>query len=207
MRPQTDLAETLSPRKRPVSLVQLVSSFDLARSHAIEEQDFLQHGFSLAYFIFPHRTAALRILTGAINKLKSKTGQERKRAYWRDKFLKSHITRITRNEEDTLQWLIYLESDSDEKTQEALGRSSVEEMVVRYVKSLIRLSTGMSSFYVNVAIHRLLYSYTTSETQKLYEVVADHYREADEYRRAKRLLMLRLESRFGAQIRATKADH
>jgi len=198
-----DIAEPTYPNKRAASPM---PTFDIARSLAIEGQDFLQLGFSLAYFIFPDRTAALRMLTNALNKLKSKTGQERKRAYWRDKFLKSRITRITRDEEDTLQWLIYFESDLHEAAQEVLGRSSIEDMVVRYIKTLIQLSTGMSSFYVNIAIHRLLYSYTTLETQQLYDFITDHYRGADEYRRAKGLLMTRLESRFGTRIRTTKTD-
>src|SRR5215475_13545198 len=146
--------------------------------------DWLERGFALAHFLVPERATALQTLTGAQNKLKAKTNQERKRTYWRDKFLKRQITRITRDDEDTLQWLIYFESDVHEKAQEALGQASDQDMVIRYVKALVRLSTGMSSFYVNIAIHRLLYRYSTSETQKIYEFVADSYHGADEYRRA-----------------------
>lgn len=171
-----------------------------------ESQDSLERGLALAHFIFPNRATAIAILIDALNKLKARSSQERKRAYWRDKFLKRSITRITRAEEDTLQWLIYFESDSHEKAQEGMGRASERDMVVRYVKTLIRLSTGMSSFYVNIATHRLLYRYTTSDAQKIYEMVADIYREADEYRRAKRLLMLKVESRFGNRIQHTTAD-
>ena len=179
----------------------------VVRSQPFKNQSVLERAFLLAYFIFPDRTAALRIVTDALNKLKSTAGQQRKRAYWRDKFLRGRITRITRDDEDTLQWLIYVESSAHEKIQEARGQSSIEDMVVRYVKTLIQLSTWMSSFYVNVAIHRLLYSYTTAEVQAIYEFVSDNYREADEYRRAKRLLMQRLESRFGDEISIIKADH
>lgn len=177
----------------------------LAR-HPLENQNHLERGFLLAYFILPERSKALRILTSALNKLKSQMKQERKRAYWRDKFLKRRITRVTRDDEDTLQWLIYLESCSCENTQEALGQITTEDMVVRYVKTLIQFSAWMSSFYVNLAVHRLLYCYTTAETQAIYEFVTDHYREADEYRRAKRLLMQRLESRFVGTLRIIKGD-
>lgn len=169
--------------------------------HLLENSaECLEKGFILAHFICPRRTIALEILIGALNKLRATRHQEEKRAYWRDKFLKNRITRITRDNRDALQWLIYLESEPHEKAEEASGLPSDQEMVVRYVKTLIRLSSGMSSFYVNLAIHRILHRYSTSETQRIYEFVSDHYREGDEYRRAKRLLIRRLESRFWEAI-------
>lgn len=178
----------------------------LGPSEQNEDRDLLVRGFRLAHFIFPDRPTALRILIGALNKLNSRASQERKRLYWRDKFLKNRITRITRDDPDTLQWLIYLESDSHEEAQEDGGRATQGDMVVRFIKTIVRLSAGLSSFYVNVAVHRLLFCYTTAETQSIYEFVTDHYREADEYRRAKRLLMTRLESRFGDRLRTIKGD-
>jgi hypothetical protein len=183
------------------------SALCLTQTRQGENQDFWEQGFVLAHFIFPDRPTAIAILTCAVNKLKARASQEHKRAYWRDKFLKRQITRISRVDEDILQWLIFFESDSHEKAQEDLGQASEQDMVVRYVKALIQLSTGMSSFYVNIAIRRLLYRYTTSETQKIYEMVADCYREADEYRRAKRLLMLKLEERFRDRIQSAQGDH
>src|SRR6185312_8327407 len=203
MRPRTDIAEATRSRETRISQSTVYS----IRAHSGEEQDFLERGFSLAHFIFPQRTTAVQILTSALNKLKARTRQERKRTFWRDKFLKRGITRISRDEEDALQWLIYLESDSQEKAHEGLGQSRDEDMVVRYIKTLVRLSTGMSSFYVNIAIHRLLHGYTTTEAQQIYEFVTDHYRETDEYRRAKRLLMSRLEARFAGSMHNIKADH
>jgi hypothetical protein len=78
--------------------------------------DLLERGFRLAYFIYPSRPQALKILSGAIHKLKAHRGRENRRVYWRDKYLKRGITRITREEGDMLQWLILstlLEADSD----------------------------------------------------------------------------------------------
>ncbi len=178
----------------------------LSQPRRVQHQDLLERSLAMAHFVFPDRATAIAILIGAMNKLKVRAHHERKRAYWRDKFLKRQISRITRDDEDTLQWLIFFESDMYEKTQEDLGQASEEDMVVRYVKALVGFSTGMSSFYVNIAIHRLLYRYTTSETQKLYEIVTDRYREADEYRRAKRFLMHKLEVRFRNRIQSIHAD-
>ncbi len=170
-------------------------------------EDLLEKGFQLAYFIFPSRTLALRILTGALNKLKAQRGRENRRAYWRDKYLKRGITRISREEQDTLQWLIFFESDRFEKEQEAAGEQTLEEMAVRYIKHLVRMTTAMSSFYVNLGVHRLLHNYSTAETQRVYETVTERYLGADEYRRAKGALMGKLERRFGSFLRTFRTQH
>lgn len=170
-------------------------------------EDLLERGFQLAYFIFPNRTTAVRILSGALNKLKAQRGRENRRAYWRDKYLKRGITRISRDEQDALQWLIFFESEGFEREQERNGGQSLEEMAVRYIKTLVRMTTAMSSFYVNVGVHRLLHNYTTAETQRVYETVTDRYLGADEYRRAKAVLMAKVERRFGKFLRTCKTQY
>jgi hypothetical protein len=170
-------------------------------------EDLLERGFQLAYFIFPSRATAVRILSGALNKLKTQRGRETRRAYWRDKYLKRGITRISRNEQDALQWLIFFESDSFEKEQERDGGQTPEEMAVRYIKSLVRMTTAMSSFYVNVGVHRLLHNYTTAEAQRVYETVTERYLGADEYRRAKSVLMGKVERRFGKFLRICRTQY
>ena len=164
------------------------------------KEDLLERGFQLAYFIFPSRPQAVRILRGAINKLKAQRGREGRRAYWRDKYLKRGITRIAREEGDMLQWLIFYESDQYEKEQEASRQATLKDMALRYVKSLVRMTSAMSSFHVNIGLHRLLHNYSTTETQQVYESITDRYLGADEYRRAKGVLMNKLEERFGAML-------
>jgi hypothetical protein len=171
------------------------------------QEDLLEKGFQLAYFIFPSRAVAVRILSGALNKLKTQRGRENRRAYWRDKYLKRAITRISRDEQDALQWLIFFESDHFEKEQEETGGQTPEQMAVRYIKNLVRMTTAMSSFYVNVGVHRLLHNYTTAEAQRVYETVTERYLGADEYRRAKAVLMGKLERRFGKFLRTVRTPH
>ena len=89
-----------------------------------EHDDLLEKGFGLAYFIFPDRPTAISILINAMNKLETQRGQESKRNYWRDKYLKRWITRVNRDDCDTLQWLIYFESDYYEKQQEQSGKGA-----------------------------------------------------------------------------------
>jgi hypothetical protein len=171
------------------------------------DQDLWERGFQLAYFLFPERGMALRILTGALNKLRVQRGREIRRSYWRDKHLKRGITRITRDESDALQWLIFSESDLVEKQQEDAGAASPPQMVVRYIKNLVRMTTSMSSFYVNIGLHRLLYNYSTAETQRVYEAVTERFLGADEYRRAKSALMKKLMKRFHGMLKTLRAQH
>lgn len=170
-------------------------------------EDLTERGFQLAYFIFPDRAEAVRILSSAINKLKAQRGRESRRAYWRDKYLKRAITRVTREAGDTLQWLIFYESDAPEKAQEALKQATLKYMLLRYIKSLVRMTSAMSSFHVNIGLHRLMHNYSTIETQQVYESVTDRYVGADEYRRAKSVLMSKLEERFGAMLRTCRTQH
>ena len=170
------------------------------------EQDLWERGFQLAYFLYPERETAVRILSGALNKLRLQRGRETRRSYWRDKHLKRGITRITRDEGDALQWLIFSESDAAEKEQEQADATTSEHMVVRYIKNLVRMTTSMSSFYVNIGLHRLLFSYSTSETQRLYESVTERFLGADEYRRAKSALMRKLLKRF-ATLKTCRTQH
>jgi hypothetical protein len=171
------------------------------------QEDLLEKGFELAYFILPDRAQAVRIVTGAMNKLKAQSGRESRRAYWRDKHLKRGITRITRKEQDALQWLIFYETDLYEQEQEKSGSATIRDLVVRYIKKLVRVTTAMSSFHVNVGLHRLMHNYSTAETQRVYEAITERYLGADEYRRAKSVLMARLEKRFGDLLRTVRTQH
>lgn len=166
--------------------------------------DLLERGFQLAHLLLADRQKALSILSRALYKLDARHLQEKKRAYWRDKYLKRWITSITRNDADILQWLILFESDSDEKEDEACGEPSTRDMIVRYIKHLVRLTTPMSSFNVNVGVSRLLHNYTGVETQRMYELLTERYVGTDQYRRSKNLLREKLELRFGRFIRSVK---
>jgi hypothetical protein len=172
-----------------------------------EHDDLLEKGFRLAYFIFPDRPTAISILISAMNKLETQRGQESKRNYWRDKYLKRWITRVNRDDSDTLQWLIYFESDYFEKQQEQSGEPTAKDLVVRYIKNLVRMTTAMSSFHVNIGLHRILHNYSTIEVQRAYEYMTERYLGADEYRRAKSVLMTKLEDRFGKYLQPVKTAH
>ncbi len=160
------------------------------------EEELLEKGFRLAYFIIPDRAAAIQILSDARSKLGSRRSREKKRVYWRDKHLKGKITRIAREDDDLLQWLIYFESEGYERQHEQFTQPLMEDMVVRYVKHLIQMTTSMSCFYVNIGLYRLLHDYSTAEVRRAYEWVSEHFAGDEEYRAVKGALINRLQERF-----------
>ena len=172
-----------------------------------KREDLLEKGFQLAYFLIPDRSIAIQILAAAMSKFKAQRSRETKRAYWRDKYLKRKITRIARNDGDLLQWLIYFEAEDYEKQQERTGEQTTRDMVIRYIKYLVQVTTAMSSFYVNVGLHRLLYNYSTYEVQKVYESVTQHYPGDQEYRKVKATLMNKLQARFNDFLRTCTVHH
>jgi hypothetical protein len=170
-------------------------------------EDLLERGFQLACFVVRERAAALDVVRGAANKLKARSFQEHKRFYWRDKHLKRHITKIAREEAATFQWLILSECERKEIQQEKSGPVSEEDLLLRYIKFLIRVTTGYSSFHVNVGLQRILYHRSASETQRIYESISDRYIGIDEYRRAKLAVMQKLRARFGNFLRTVRVGY
>jgi hypothetical protein len=167
----------------------------------------LEKGFELAYFLSQDREIALEVLVRALDKLSVHCRREKRRFYWRYNHAGQPIRRITHQELDAFQWLIMLESEPYEKAQEKSGAYSSRDMVVRYIKHLVQITMSMSSFYVCVGINRLLYSYSTSETQAVFELVTERFIGADQYRRAKKMLTSQLSERFGELVETVRTRH
>ena len=151
-----------------------------------------ERAFQLSYFILMDRSAARECVARAIEKLAAQRSREKRRTYWRGRKKQLTIRRISRPTEDTLQWLVCLESEVCEKEQELLGQPTEADMVVRYVKHLAQMSTGNSSFHVNIGFNRLLRNYTTPEVQQIYELATGRFPASEEYRKAKGKLLNQL---------------
>jgi hypothetical protein len=173
--------------------------------------DLLTKAFRLAYFIHGNKETAVRIVSGAMAKLEVAATAQDKRLYYRPngrKLLRrprsvGFRNRVTFNELHLLQRLIYIESEPYEKEKErassevAVGR---EELVIRFIKHLVRITLKRNSFYVTLGLSRLLYNYTTAETMGIYNaVVQDPDRVKDDYyyRSRKGVLMQEIRERFG----------
>jgi hypothetical protein len=102
-----------------------------------------------------------------------------------------------------LQRLIYIESEPAEQVKEkglVSGRAAEEQMLIHFIKHLVRITTRRNSFYVTLGINRLLYNYTTAETMDTFNaVIQDPARVKDDYyyRSRKGVLMQELKNRFG----------
>ena len=73
-----------------------------------------ERAFQLSYFILMDRSRARECVARAVEKLAAQRTREKRRAYWRVHKQELTIRRISRPAEDTLQWLIFLESDGFE---------------------------------------------------------------------------------------------
>jgi hypothetical protein len=129
-----------------------------------------------------------------------------KRLYWRDKHAERPLRRIARSDLDMLQWLIMLEAEKDERTQERAGNASLRNMAIRYIKHLVQITTTYSSFYVNVGLTRLLYNYSTAEAQRIYEMLTSRYLGPDEYRRVKSDLLDKMSQRFADFLKIERVE-
>jgi hypothetical protein len=170
-------------------------------------EDLLERAFQLAFFIVPDRASAYEIAARAVEKLGLQSSREKRRVYWRGRNAKLKIRRISRPDADTLQWLVYLESEECEKEQERNDRQTETDLVIRYIKYLVQLTTSASSFYVNVGLNRLLRNYSTSEVQQVYEFTTEHYPASEEYRKIKGRLMNQLAARFDGFVKIRTSEY
>jgi hypothetical protein len=155
-----------------------------------------ERAFQLSYFILRDRSRARECVTRAVEKLSVQRTREKRRSYWRARKQELTIRRISRPAEDTLQWLVFLESEGFEKELESQAAPAEADLMVRYIKHLAQLTTVNSSFHVNIGFNRLLRKYTTSEVQQIYELATQRYPGAEEYRKAKGKLLNQLAARF-----------
>src|SRR5215470_14421987 len=174
----------------------------------------LNRAFDLACFIQRDRDAAVQIVARALSKLEVVATAQGKRLYykpsgrrWSFHSQAEHFrNRISFNEAHLLQRLIYIESEPYEIAQELTnGPNSAgeEDLLIHFIKHVVRKTTKRNSFYVTLGLGRLLHSYTTAETMDIYNaVIQDPERVKDDFyfRSRKGALMEELKQRFGSLI-------
>lgn len=173
----------------------------------------LNRAFLLAHFISGNKQTAIQIVSRAMAKVDVAATAQGKRLYYNligrspgsDRFR----SKVTFSELHLLQRLVYIESEPYEKQKEqasGIGALGKEDMIIHFIKHLVRITSKRNSFYVTLGISRLLYSYTTSETMAIYNVVVqDPERVKDDYyyRSRKGVLLREIKERFGDLIRIT----
>lgn len=186
----------------------------------ISRDEFPNRAFQLAYFIHRERKTAMEIATRALNKLQLAATAQGKRLYYRltgRADARKARSKVSMGEPHLLQRLVYIESEEYERQKEGVSldpqshpktlRARHSDLVVYFIKHLVRITTRRNSFYVTLGLSRLLYNYTTPETMELYNlVIQDPDRVHDDYyyRSRKGLLLKELKERFGELVEVAK---
>ena len=190
----------------------------------ISPDELANRAFELAYFLHRERKTATEIATRALNKLEVAAASQGKRLYYR---LTGRLTngphsrkarsKVSMGQPHLLQRLVYVESEEYERRKEAAAQGSqthpgtsparTSDLVVFFIKHLVRITTKRNSFYVTLGFSRLLYNYTTPETMELYNlIIQDPERVHDDYyyRSRKGVLLKELKDRFGELLEITR---
>ena len=186
----------------------------------------LNKAYRLAYFLHQDKGTAIRIVAAATLKLNVAMAVQSKRLYYipvgRVSSGESRRTDGIRNKAlfsdlHLLQRLLYVESEPYERQKvraaqvapqgvHAVGDpASEEDLLVYFIKHLVRITTKRNAFYVTLGVSRLLHSYSTLETMEIYNaVIGEPERVKDDYyyRSRKAVLMHEMFQRFGQLIRA-----
>ncbi len=180
--------------------------------------DLLRKAFALACFILDDRESAIRTVEDAMATLNVKTAAQDKRLYYKpsvstwmsDERAERYRNKVFFSELHVLQRLIYVAAEVYEKRKEhslVSSETAMRDMLIHFIKHLVRITTRRNSFYVTLGINRLLYNYTTAETMETYSaVIQDPARVKDDYyyRSRKGVLMQELKNRFGNLIEVAR---
>lgn len=173
--------------------------------------ELLNKAFQLAYLIIGDRITAIRIALAAMDNLKvAASVQDRRQTYLPAGRAESRAarTRVSLSELHILQRLVYIESELYERLLEQQeGVLQQTDLLIHFIKHLVRMTTKRNSFYVSLGLSRLLYNYTTAEAAEIYNLVVqdpDRVRDDYYYRSRKGRLMDELKERFGKLLKTYK---
>lgn len=171
----------------------------------------LNKAFQLAYFILGDRTTSIYVAMAAIDKLKTASTIQDRRLYYmptgRSAYPASR-TKVSLSHIHLLQRLVYTEAEPFERLIEGQGRSlQQQDMIIRFIKHLVRITTKHNSFYVVLGLCRVLHNYNTSETTEIYNLLIqdpDRGRDDYYYRSRKKHLLAELRERFGNALMSAR---
>ena len=194
----------------------------------VSTEEVLNKAYRLAYFLHQDRGIAIQIVSAATLKLNVAMAVQSKRLYYipvgRFSRGESRRTDAFRNKAlfsdlHLLQRLLYVESEPYERQKERAAVAgppgvhadgdtpSEEDLLVYFIKHLVRITTKRNAFYVTLGVSRLLHSYSTLETMEIYNaVIGEPERVKDDYyyRSRKGVLMHEMYQRFGDLIRTCR---
>ncbi len=177
------------------------------------KNEWLDKAFQLAFFLHNDRETAKRIATSAMNKLETASNAQFKRYYYtptgRAENSRATRSRVSLNDLQLLQRLVFVESEIFEREKEAAKKTTEQNLLTYFIKHLVRISLKRNSFYVTLAVSRILHNYGTADAMEIYNIVVqDPERVHDDYyyRSRKGVLMKELKARFGELLETVKVN-
>lgn len=180
--------------------------------------DIIRQAFALAYFIHGSDAEARAVVREAMGKLEVAAAAQVKRLYysptrrslWQRTRAAHSRTKVSLSERHLLQRLIYVESEPYERARERNAEAlRDEDLLIHFVKHLIRISLKRNSFYVALGVSRVLHNYSTNETMEIYNVVVqDPERVKDDYyyRSRKGRLLQEIKDRFDSFLNVSRVS-
>ena len=165
-------------------------------------EKWLEKAYELAFFIHGDVEIAKQIAFNAMNKLEVASNAQYKRYYYTPD-ARNARNKVSMTDLQLLQRLVYVESESFEKEKEFTDRATERDLLIYFIKHLIRITLKRNSFYVTLGLSRILHNYGTTEAMEIYNVVVqDPARVHDDYyyRSRKGVLMKELKNRFDEKL-------
>jgi Periplasmic protein TonB, links inner and outer membranes len=176
-------------------------------------EEWLERAFRLAFFLHGDRETAKRIALEAMNKLETASNAQFKRFYYtptgRAENGRAARRRVSLDDLQLLQRLVFVESEKFERARESSENVDEKSLLKFFIKHLVRIALKRNSFYVTLAVSRILHNYGTADAMEIYNVVVqDPERVHDDYyyRSRKGVLMKELKRRFEDLIEIVKVN-
>ncbi len=167
----------------------------------------VERAFRLAYFIHPDRPSAIRVTVVALAYLDDLIKEQDRRRYSRPR---THRTKASRSRPQLLQHLVCCVSESPEiqrLREDQKPPRTADDLLIRFVIHLVRITTRRNSFYVNLGISRILHDYSTAEAMAIHDLLTqdpERLRHETYFRYGKRLLLNEMRQCFGALVEITR---
>ena len=148
-----------------------------------------------------------------MNKLETASNAQFKRHYYtpvgRAENSRAARSRVSLNDLQLLQRLVFVESEIFEREKEAAKQANEKNLLKFFIKQLVRITLKRNLFYVTLAVSRILHNYGTADAMEIYNIVVqDPERVHDDYyyRSRKGVLMKELKARFGDLLETVKVN-
>jgi hypothetical protein len=182
-------------------------------TQASYKDEWLDKAFQLAFFLHGDRETAKTIAASAMSKLETASNAQFKRYYYtptgRAENARASRSRVSLNDLQLLQRLVFVESENFEREKEKSAKACKKSLLKYFVKHLVRISLKRNSFYVTLAVSRILHNYGTADAMEIYNIVVqDPERVHDDYyyRSRKGILMKEMKARFGDLLEIVRAN-